>query len=254
MRMVRTITVIRDAYSDDPGLDTSLSAAILRRVGTGEMQETLRIYTPGRYVAFGRQDANVPGYRDAVALTRQRGFGAVERLAGGRAALFHEETLAFAWSVPSANPRSDITERFDEVGAILLRAMQSLGVDAHVGEVLGEYCPGAHSINARHEKKIIGVGQRIFGAATHIGGVIVVNNSSLVRDTLVPVYSALDIPWKPDTTGSIADEVGAPRDVDRVADSVIASFAEYARLEPGYAKLDLVAEARQDAASFLSPT
>ncbi len=250
--MARTITVIRESY-EDPGLDTSLSAAILRRVGTGELPETLRIYTPGRYVAFGRQDANVPGYRDAVSLARQRGFGAVERLAGGRAALFHEETLAFAWSVPSANPRAAITERFEEVGVILLRAMESLGVDAYIGEVLGEYCPGANSINARQEKKIVGVGQRIFGAATHIGGVIVVNNAALVRDTLVPIYSALDIPWKPDTTGSIADEVGAPRDVDRVADVVLSAFEERFRLEPGYMKLGLVNEAREEAASYLSP-
>ncbi|NNL46790.1 MAG: hypothetical protein HKO76_00280, partial [Acidimicrobiia bacterium] len=54
-------------------------------------------------------------------------------------------------------------------------------------------------------------------------------------------------------TGSIADEVGAPRDVDRVADVVLSSFEEQFRLEPGYLKLGLVDEAREDAASYLSP-
>ncbi len=251
--MSRTITVIRDSYPDRPGLDTAVSGAILRRVGTGAMGETLRLHVPGRFVAFGRQDVGVPGYPEAVASARERDFEAVERLAGGRAALFHEETLAFAWSVPGGDPRSAITGHFQEIAAILREAMVNLSVDAHIGEVTGEYCPGAYSINARHEKKIVGVGQRILGGATHIGGVIVVNNADLVRETLIPVYSALDIPWKPDTTGSIADEVGARRDMDRVADVVLAAFGRRYRLEPGYVKSEVLGEATAEASGYVSP-
>jgi lipoate-protein ligase A len=217
------------------------------------MAETLRIHTPGRYVAFGRQDLGLPGYREAVEATRERDFEAVERLAGGRAALFHEETLAFAWSVPSNDPRTEITAHFEAVTSLMQAALIRLGVDAHIGEVVGEYCPGQYSINARHEKKIVGIGQRISGKATHIGGVIVVNHEDVVRDTLVPVYSALDIAWKPDTTGSIADEVGAPRDVDRVADVILDAFAERYSLEPGYVKTSLMTEAAEVADKFLSP-
>ena len=36
-----------------------------------------------------------------------------------------------------------------------------LGVDARVGEVPGEYCPGAFSVNARGRIKLAGVGQRL---------------------------------------------------------------------------------------------
>ena len=251
--MARAISVIRDSYPDQPGLDTAVSASILRRVGAGEMPETLRIHTPGRYVAFGRQDLGVPGYGIAVEAARSRDFEAVERLAGGRAALFHEETLAFAWSVPHEDPRSAITAHFEEVTQILTFALRRLGVDAHVGEVTGEYCAGQYSINARHEKKIVGIGQRISGKATHIGGVIVVNHEDLVRETLIPIYSALDIPWKPDTTGSIAAEVGAPRDLDRVADIVLDTFAERHSLGPEYTTTSLMDEATEIADSFLSP-
>jgi len=34
-------------------------------------------------------------------------------------------------------------------------AFRRLGVDARVGEVSGEYCPGAHSVNARGATKLI---------------------------------------------------------------------------------------------------
>jgi hypothetical protein len=87
----------------------------------------------------------------------------------------------------------------------------SLGVDAHTGEVPGEYCPGDYSINARGATKVAGLGQRIIKGASHIGGVIVVGDSARVRDVLIPVYAALGLEWDPATTGSVVDEVGAIR-------------------------------------------
>ena len=38
-----------------------------------------------------------PGFREAVAAARSGGWEAILRLAGGRAAVFHRETIAFAW-------------------------------------------------------------------------------------------------------------------------------------------------------------
>ena len=87
-----TLRVVLDSLPDDPALDTAVSRALLERVAAGELPETLRLARPGPMVAFGKLDVVGPGYREAVAAARAGGFEAIERLAGGRAAVFHEGT------------------------------------------------------------------------------------------------------------------------------------------------------------------
>lgn len=251
--VLRPITLIRRSFPYQPVFDTAVSHALLRRAGRGEIGETLRISTPGRMVAFGRQDMASPGYEDAAVQARQRGFAAIERLAGGRAAVFHPGTIAFAWTVPEMEARAGITTRFKEIANIVAGALDKLGLDVHVGEVPGEYCPGAYSVNARHQKKLMGVGQRVIRGAAHVGGVIVVNDSAAVRNVLVPVYGSLGVPWEPATVGSIEDELGAPRDISKVADVVIEEFADRFRLAEGLLDPETLAEAEALAPDHASP-
>ena len=121
-----------------------------------------------------------------MAAARVQGFGAVEWLAGGRAAVFHEGTISFSWAIPDPKAREGIRPRFDAVAEIIVEALRSLGVDERIGEIPGEYCAGEHSVNAR-ATKLMGVGQRIIGGAAHVGGVIVVSGSDRVRGFHVPV-------------------------------------------------------------------
>ena len=157
-------------------------------------------------VAFGRLDLASPGYPDAAHAARAGGFEAVKRLAGGRAAVFHENTIAFAWAGRAQDTWSGTHERFRNVAGIVERALQRLGVDARVGEVPREYCPGDYSVNARGQTKLAGIGQRLIKGAWHIGGVIVVSEGERVRDILVPVYEALGLDWDPATAGAVTDE------------------------------------------------
>lgn len=193
---------------DPPLLDTAVSSALLRRVAAGELPSTFRLWTPDRIVAFGRSDRSRPGYPEAVRLAREAGFAPVERLAGGKAAVFHEGTLAFAWAVPEPRPRETFEARFEAVAELIAKALGTLGVDARVGEVPGEYCPGRFSVNARGTVKIMGVGQRLVRDAAHIGGVVVVEDAPLVNRPLIPVYDALDYEWDPAVTGAVIDEGG----------------------------------------------
>jgi octanoyl-[GcvH]:protein N-octanoyltransferase len=203
----RTIRLVRNGFPDPPEMDTAVSHATLRRVAEGLEPETLRLHRPADVVAFGPRDRVAPGFTRAVTAARERGFASIERLAGGRAAVFHEGTIAFSWAIPDPSAREGIRRRFDEIAAIMGEALRSLGIDARVGEVPGEYCPGEHSINARGRTKLVGVGQRIVKDAAHVGGVVVVSGSERIRDVLIPVYEALGLSWDPDTTGSLEDEV-----------------------------------------------
>jgi octanoyl-[GcvH]:protein N-octanoyltransferase len=221
----RRVRLVRDAFPDRPAFDTALSRAVLLRVAEGEAPETFRLFRPGRILSFGRRDAREPGYPAAVRAARWRGFEAVQRLAGGRAAVFHEDTLAFAHAVPDHTPRARTAARFVEAGGVMQAALARLGIDARVGEVPGEYCPGAYSVSARGERKLVGVGQRLVAGAAHVGGVLVVAGADRIRDVLLPVYAALGLEWDPTTVGSIQDEAGHA-DLPAVADAVVAALAD----------------------------
>jgi octanoyl-[GcvH]:protein N-octanoyltransferase len=158
-------------------------------------------------VAFGPRDRVEPRFAEAVAAAGRHGFAAVERLAGGRAAVFHEGTIAFSWAIPDPAAREGIRPRFELLADIMVEAIRSLGIDARVGEVPGEYCPGEHSVNARGRTKLMGVGQRVVAGAAHVGGVVVVSGTDRVREVLLSVYAALGLDWDPATVGSLEDEV-----------------------------------------------
>jgi lipoate-protein ligase A len=203
------LRLIRRGYPDRPAYGTAVSEAIMRRVAAGELEPTFRLHRPARELAFSKQDRVAPGFASAVEAARAAGFEPVVRLAGGRAAAFHEGCLAIAWATHAEQPITGSRERFEWLATLVARAIASLGVDARVGEVEGEYCPGAWSVNARGERKLAGIGQRLISGAAHAGGVIVVTGSDLLRSALVPTYAALGLAWDPATVGSMSDEVPA---------------------------------------------
>jgi lipoate-protein ligase A len=119
--------------------------------------------------------------------------------------VFCEHTIAFAWAGTGDDVWAGTHERFRNIAGIVERALRRLGVDARVGEVPREYCPGDYSVNAGGRIKLAGIGQRLIRGAWHIGGVIVMSDGERVRDILVPVYEALGLDWDPATAGAVAD-------------------------------------------------
>jgi lipoate-protein ligase A len=248
------IRVIRDSLPHDPALDTAVSRALMERVAAGELPETLRLAHPGPMVAFGKLDVVDPGYAEAVRAARERGFEAVERLAGGRAAVFHEGTLAFSHAIPDPDPRPGIRPRFERIGALVVAALRRVGVaDARVGEVPGEYCPGTYSVSAGGRVKLMGVGQRLISGGAHVGGVIVVEGAERVRDVLLPVYSAMGLSWRPEATGAVGDEAPGAN-VDSVIEALREAFGEEEQLEEAELDAETIELARRLAPEHLGPT
>jgi lipoate-protein ligase A len=126
----------------------------------------------------------------------------------------------------------------------MAEAFRSLGVDARVGEVPGEYCPGEHSVNARGKAKLMGVGQRVVADAAHVGGVVVVTGAERIREVLIPVYEALQLDWDPATVGSLEDE--APGTTWEEAEAaILEAFASRYELEEGDLTEETLALARE---------
>jgi octanoyl-[GcvH]:protein N-octanoyltransferase len=222
---VERLRLIRHSFPEQPELSTAISRTILHRVAAGELPPTVRIHRPGREVAFGRQDVASPGYRAATEAARAAGFAAVERLAGGRAAVFHEGTVAIARAYGDPQPPKRTYARFEEMADLIAAALRGLGVDARVGEVPGEYCPGAYSVNARGKVKLVGTAQRLVRGAALLGAVIVVRDGAGVREVLRDVYERLELDWDHATAGSVAEEVAGASVLD-VEQAVLAAYPD----------------------------
>lgn len=206
--------------------DRERTAEMLARAGeTGEA--ALRVWTPHRQVAFGRRDANADGFDAAVDAARERGFPPVERSVGGRAVAYAGSTLAVAHALPLDDPRTGVDARYATATARLRSALASLGVDAVAGEPPDSFCPGDHSLSVRGGGKVAGLAQRIRTDAALVAGCVVVRDRAELADVLAAVYDALDVPFYPDSVGSVAAGVG-PADPTSVRRAVERAFVEHA--------------------------
>ena len=201
--MQKKLTIYRETHPDSPAMDTAISHALLRNVSDGEIQQSFRLYQPRNLIAFGPQDITDPGFLKAVELGRSQGFDGIRRLVGGRAAMFHQGTLAFGLTLTDDQPRENIDKNFQLMTSLLLGALARLGVEAEIGPVIGEYCPGKYSINSQGKFKLAGIGQRLAKNATYIGGVISYQQNLIAEQILALVYSTLNLELDPNSFGNI---------------------------------------------------
>jgi len=241
--------VLRDPPPGSAALDTAAAREMLDEVARGERPETLRLWRPADALAFSVLDRTLEGFPEAVAAARAAGFEPFLRLAGGHASVYAREVLAFAWVIPAPDPRVGVAARFDEAAGLVAASLRTLGVEARVGPVPGEYCPGSHSVNAGGRVKLMGVGQRVVRGAAYVGGAIVAGGSARLRGVLAPVYEALGLRFDPETLGSVEDE-RAGTGPDEVAESLLAAFARRHVLLPGSLDPQLLARAKLGEARY----
>lgn len=216
----------------DQALEVAVAHALVRRASRGEIGATLRVYRPvSPVVAFGRRDTLLAGFGDAVAASREAGFAPVVRAPGGRAVAYTEAALVVDHVMPDPTVPAGLEARFREYGEMYAAVLRDLGLDARVGEVPGEYCPGAHSVNARGTVKLVGTAQRVVRDAWLFSAVVVVDGASRLRPVLGEVYQSLGQRFDGTSVGSLRDE--APDlDLDRVEKAVLDAYASREDLEP----------------------
>ncbi len=196
-----------------------LSLATLRELD-GSGGGLLRVHRPRPTAAFSRRDTLTPGYAEAAAAAAAHGFAPVVRPAGGRLAAYHRDALVLDLVAPHPDPRAGLRARFAAAGAALVDGLRGLGVDARLGPVPGEYCPGDYSVNAGGRTKLVGTAQRITRHGYLFSAVVLVSDPEPVRAVLAATYPALGLEWDPATVGCVAD--GAPGvTVADVADALV---------------------------------
>ena len=223
--------LLRERHPEDPLLDAAITHALLRQVGAGERPPAARIFRPGATMAFGRLDALSDGYAAARAAAVAHGYTPLLRLGGGHAAGYDTGSVLIELIRPVTTIAEGIPERFAAVTALLVGALEVLGIAPRVGELPGEYCAGAWSVHAAGVK-LAGTAQRSIKGASLVTAMVVVEGSASLRAALVEIYAALGIDWRPATAGGAADIVRSltAADVER---TLVATLAARERLTAG---------------------
>ena len=224
--------VIRETTPRAPALEVSVSHALVERANRGALGPVIRLYRPAPTLAFGRLDALRPGFAAAAAAAREHGFEPVVRAPGGHAVAYHDGCLGLDEAIPEPDPIAGLQDRFAQSGETLAAALRTLGVDARVGRVDGEFCPGDFTVNARGRVKLVGTAQRVVRHASLLAASVAVNGGAALRAALVDVYAALELDWDPATAGAIDDDVPGVT-VDDVERAVLDAYASRFELVEG---------------------
>jgi octanoyl-[GcvH]:protein N-octanoyltransferase len=215
----------------EPVLDIALSHALLDDVAAGRRGDVLRIYRPGPTAAFGRLDMLRPGFAAASAVARGLGLEPVVRSAGGHAAPYDDRSLVVEHIVMAPEVTAGLEERFSGLSSRLDDVLTGLGAAARVGELPGEYCPGAHSIHVDGRLKVAGIAQRAVRGGALTGAVLTVGGGPELRAMIAAIYAALELDVDAATAGAL-DEALPGVTPDVVADAIRESYAAGGGLVP----------------------
>ncbi|MDQ6754117.1 MAG: lipoate--protein ligase family protein [Actinomycetota bacterium] len=230
-----TLTVLRQSGSLGAAADLDFGLSLLARARAGELGPTIRLYRPRPTLAFGQRDTNLPGFGDARDAAVRHGFEPLVRKAGGRAAAYHRGCLVIDHVEPQQDAMIRSKARFGYFGELLAGALRGLGVDAAVGEIPREYCPGEFTVHGNvpggRQIKLVGTAQRVVAGAWLFSSVIIVQDAAPLRAVLTDCYAALGLEWDPGTAGGVSD-ISPAIDVAAVEAAVLRAYAGRANLVP----------------------
>ncbi|HVH25068.1 MAG TPA: lipoate--protein ligase family protein [Pseudonocardia sp.] len=221
-----------DAGSGLPQYDMDWAASTLARLRQPGATGVLRIHRPRPTAAFSRRDSLAAGFPAAVDSAQAHGFEPVVRPAGGRLAAYHRGAVVLDLVARHPEPRRHYRERFQVFGGCLAEALTGLGVDARVGPVPGEYCPGEFSVSAAGATKLAGTAQRLTAHGYLFSTVLLVGDPEPVREVLRDTYPLLGLDWRPSTVGCVADHSPAVT-VDEVIGALRLALARLLPLGSG---------------------
>jgi lipoate-protein ligase A len=192
--------------SPDADTDRRLADALIDAAASGTT--AVAVWRPQPQVAFGRRDASAAGYERACAIARERGYEVSTRRVGGRAVAYAGPTIALARATPNDDVRSGIGIRYETFRDDLQAGLAACGVETRQGAPADAFCPGSHALQITCEggrdAKVAGIAQRVTGESALTAGVVLVSEHEALATVLEPIYDALEVPFDPETVGSLA--------------------------------------------------
>lgn len=229
--------IFRDSNPEKPARDMELTALLLQDVAERRSPPTLRVFTTGPTVAFGKQDSFRSGFERATRSALLHGFEPVIRQAGGHAVAYDQESVIVELVRSETQSLGGVETRFMQLSELISASLGQLGVELELGELPGEYCPGRFSLHLPAGPKVAGIAQRVIRGASLTTAVITVGSSQQVAAVTQQVYSNLNLTLDVSTIGAIVDHAPGIA-VSQVANTLaelaaaeLASTSERRRIE-----------------------
>ncbi|MGI5239504.1 lipoate--protein ligase family protein [Dactylosporangium sp. CA-139066] len=225
-----TLLFAGDPLPGGPEQDVALGQRLLRE-GFGAAREFLRVYSPAPTAAFSRRDSLRPGYLAAVEAVRASDFAPVVRPQGGSLAAYHPGSVVVDHVFRTPDAAQGTTERFKRFAALHAEALRGFGIDARIGAVPGEYCPGDYSVSLAGTRKLVGSAQRVTRDGWLFSTVVQVTGAAALREPLIAAYAALGYDFDPPTVGAAED--GAPGvTVEAVTAALLSAYGATGPAQP----------------------
>lgn len=187
--------------------------------------EYVHVYVPsGPTLAFSSRDSRSSSFADAAAAGDAAGFTSVVRAPGGSIVAYDEGAVVVD-HIDLSGQTSAGPSKFAANAHKFAQILATLGVEnLQVGQVEGEYCPGAYSVNVGGVVKVVGSAQRIAGRGALFSTVIQVEMSERVRVVMCAASEALGYQLDPVTIGGLNDfapDLTAPTVARAVAENFL---------------------------------
>lgn len=233
--------------------DLVVPALLLRTPGPAWSQ-LVHIYVPrSPTVAFSGRDLRSPGITKATELAREAGFEPVVRSPGGRMVAYDSGAVVIDHLDSTTDIRQAGSSTFAANADSHVRVLRALGdVDARIGEVDGEYCPGEFSINVEGDTKVVGSAQRVTATGSLFSTVVQVVVSDRVRAVITDVSEALGYDLRQSSIAGLADYVPALT-ADEVAAAFVTDYRGRLDMTGGQLPAEIVAHASTATPSATSP-
>ncbi len=150
---------------------------------------------------------------------------------GGHLAIYDEGALILHLCAAHSEPRTHIRARFALFGRAMAEALRTVGADARLGPVAGEYCDGEFSVNNAGRAKLGGRGQRITRAGYLLSAVVMIHDAGPARAALTDAYAKLGLVFRPETVGCVADSVPGISTHD-VREQLVATLSTVLTISP----------------------
>jgi octanoyl-[GcvH]:protein N-octanoyltransferase len=210
-----------------------LQQAVLEEMADGSRDAAALLWTSSRYVGATHLETRLPGFGEATRLAEERGFPVLVRNSGGGAVAANEGSISFSLTIPVKDLRHGLYDRYTEGVDLVVAALGKLGVAAEAGEVEGEFCPGAYSVRSDGYSgiKIAGLAQRVTRHAARVEALVLVTETTELRDVLRLLYEALELPFRPE---SVADLPGTdvPQAIQALSEVIRERYGESPEAEP----------------------